>query len=236
MLRFLFTYTSFEDYVEAAVHVLCFPSCFPSPHCSCNKQVPADTIVTALGRTYHPDCLRCVSCTSAFGPGVKMFSSAALGEEKRPICESCHKIGQRPCAACKQPLRTGKFVAVRDAHYHARCLLCSDCSCLLTGDVQQHEGLLYCPQHFRERQSRPAASIIPCARCKLGIGEDDGVTALDQNWHAACFRCSEGACDVDIASEGRFYDIEHMPYCTKHYMLKMGKPCARYAPFSFYIY
>ena len=167
-------------------------------YCSCGKRVPADVVVTALNRHYHPACLRCVSCSTAFSPGSKMFSSAAPGEENRPMCESCHKTGLSPCASCKQPLRTGKFVAARGTHYHARCLLCADCGALLTGDIQEINGRLYCSDHYRARAARPAEPIVPCARCRLAIGDDDGVTALEQNWHAACFRCSESSCDVDI--------------------------------------
>ena len=194
--------------------------------CSCGERVPADVMVTALGRHYHPACLRCVNCTKEFSPGARMFSSTTPGDEQRPMCESCHKAGSEPCTSCREPLRTGKFVAVRGSgQFHARCLVCAECSTHLTGDVQSHEGRLYCADHYRQRLTQPAAPVISCARCNLGIGDDDGVTALDQNWHAACFRCSEGACDVDIASEGRYYDIDRMPFCTKHYMLRKGEPC-----------
>ena len=141
------------------------------------------------------------------------------------MCESCRKTSLEPCTACKKPLRSGKFLAVRNANYHASCLKCSDCGVQLDGDIQQHEGRMYCPRHYRERTTRPATPVVPCARCGLGIGEDDGVTALEQNWHAACFRCSEDVCDVDIAADGRYYELERMPFCTKHYMLRMGELC-----------
>ena len=139
------------------------------------------------------------------------------------------------CVACKDYI-VDDITTFEDLQFHGSCFVCTHENCgvrlMPSGAHITEDGHMLCESHFLELVEPP----IPCARCKLGIGEDDGVTALDRNWHAACFRCSEGACDVDIASEGRFYDIEHMPYCTKHYMLKMGKPCARYAPFSFYIY
>ena len=193
---------------------------------SCNVRIPADIMVSALGRYFHPACLRCVNCTAAFDPGAKMFTFASPDEGQKPLCESCHVLGPKPCAACKKPLRTGKFVAVRDAHYHALCLKCAVCAAPLSGDAQEHNGHLYCSMHYREKVSATSEQAVLCASCHLGIEGDDGVTALNQNWHAACFRCSESACDVDIAAEGRYYEFERKPLCHNHYMLRMGELCA----------
>jgi uncharacterized CHY-type Zn-finger protein len=159
-----------------------------------------------------------------------MFGSAVPGEEQQPMCESCHKMSLGPCTACQQPLRTGKFVSVQGALYHSQCLSCSACRKPLRGsDVKRSEdGRLFCEDDFRALLARPAtAPVVPCAKCGRGIDDDDGVTALDQNWHAACFACAEPGCTVDIASEGRYYEVSRKPYCTQHYMLLMGKHCAR---------
>jgi hypothetical protein len=176
--------------------------------------------------------LLCFHSSSAFSPGAKMFASPVTGEERQPMCESCHKMSLGPCATCQQPLRTGKFVELQHdgSLHHSQCLTCSECRKLLgVRDVRRSDdGRLFCETHYLALLSRPsAAPVVPCAKCGRGIGEDDGVTALDQNWHAACFVCAESGCTVDIASEGRYYELEKMPFCTQHYMLRMGKPCAR---------
>jgi hypothetical protein len=148
------------------------------------------------------------------------------------MCESCNKASLGPCASCRQPLRTGKFVSVQGALYHSQCLSCSACHKLLVGsDVRRTgDGRLLCDDHYRALRapSPPAAApAVPCAKCGRGIDGDDGVTALEQNWHAACFACAEPGCTVDIAAEGRYYEVNRKPYCTQHYMLHQGKPCAR---------
>ena len=128
----------------------------------------------ALGSAFHPDCLRCVSCASAFGPGARMFASTVPGEEARPICEGCHEKSLGVCATCGEGLHAGKYASVLGRRYHTAgaCISCIACrKPFAKGDPMfQRDGFPVCREHARgplplgaEENMRKAGPAEPAA-------------------------------------------------------------------------
>ncbi|KPM04587.1 Paxillin-like protein [Sarcoptes scabiei] len=96
------------------------PKCF-----ACKKPIK-DKVVSALGKTWHPECFACVQC------GVPLDLNAFREKDGLPYCEAdYHALFSPKCAACEAPI-------------------VEDCGCALkNGNYFEFEGEPYCEEHFR---------------------------------------------------------------------------------------
>ncbi|XP_050353736.1 LIM domain kinase 1 isoform X3 [Nymphalis io] len=63
--------------------------------------------------------------------------------------------------------------------------------------------------------------IISCACCLNDIGDEDYVSALGQEWHRDCFRCSE--CDAQLTTW--YFEKSGMLFCQADYWTRYGDNC-----------
>ncbi|XP_042636978.1 actin-binding LIM protein 1 [Orycteropus afer afer] len=113
-------------------------------------------VVTALGKTYHPNCFACTVCKRPFPPGDRVTfngrdclcqlcaqpmssspkeascSSSKCPVDGAPYCEKDYQglFGVK-CEACHQFI-TGKVLEAGDKHYHPSCARCSRCNQMFT--------------------------------------------------------------------------------------------------------
>ncbi|XP_055592053.1 LIM domain kinase 1 isoform X2 [Uranotaenia lowii] len=64
-------------------------------------------------------------------------------------------------------------------------------------------------------------SISSCASCCNGLDEQEIISALGQEWHADCFRCS--VCDTHLCSW--YFEKDGMLFCKDDYWQKYGEHC-----------
>ncbi|XP_053616871.1 LIM domain kinase 1 isoform X2 [Plodia interpunctella] len=62
---------------------------------------------------------------------------------------------------------------------------------------------------------------INCAGCLNNVGDDDYVSALGQDWHKDCFRCS--VCDAALSTW--YFEKEGMLFCQNDYWSRFGENC-----------
>ncbi|CAH0696543.1 unnamed protein product [Spodoptera exigua] len=64
-----------------------------------------------------------------------------------------------------------------------------------------------------------------CAGCLNDIGDDDYVTALNQDWHKDCFRCS--VCDALLSTW--YFEKAGLLFCQDDYWARYGESCQQCA-------
>ncbi|XP_063628436.1 LIM domain kinase 1 [Cydia splendana] len=62
---------------------------------------------------------------------------------------------------------------------------------------------------------------LNCAGCLNNIGENDYVSALEQEWHTDCFRCS--VCDCMLSTW--YHEKGGLLFCQQDYWARFGEPC-----------
>ncbi|XP_028170531.1 LIM domain kinase 1-like, partial [Ostrinia furnacalis] len=62
---------------------------------------------------------------------------------------------------------------------------------------------------------------LNCAGCLNDIGDDDYVSALGQEWHKDCFRCS--VCDAALSSW--YFEKAGLLFCQSDYWARYGESC-----------
>ncbi|XP_058567697.1 transforming growth factor beta-1-induced transcript 1 protein isoform X4 [Neofelis nebulosa] len=87
---------------------------------SCNKPI-AGQVVTALGRTWHPEHFICGGCSMSLG------GSSFFEKDGAPFCPECYFERFSPrCGLCNQPIRH-KMVTALGTHWHPEHFCCVSC-------------------------------------------------------------------------------------------------------------
>nr|XP_049699231.1 LIM domain kinase 1 isoform X2 [Helicoverpa armigera] len=66
---------------------------------------------------------------------------------------------------------------------------------------------------------------LSCAGCLNDIGDDDYVSALNQDWHKDCFRCS--VCDAQLSTW--YFEKAGLLFCQSDYWARYGETCQQCA-------
>lgn len=62
---------------------------------------------------------------------------------------------------------------------------------------------------------------LECSSCFNDLEDDEYISALGQEWHADCFRCS--ACDALLSSW--YFEKDGLLFCKNDYWTQFGESC-----------
>ncbi|NWR24108.1 LPXN protein, partial [Emberiza fucata] len=176
---------------------------------SCRKPI-AGKVLTALGKTWHPEHFTCAHC------GQELDKGPFFEQGGRAFCEEdYHQAFSPRCAYCAGPIRE-KVLTALEQTWHPEHFFCAHC-----GKVFGDEGFLerngkpYCHQDF-------LAMFAPkCQGCERPV-IDNYLSALQGVWHTECFVCTE--CLTGFTG-GSFFELEGRPYCELHFHQRQGSIC-----------
>ncbi|XP_034519215.1 actin-binding LIM protein 1-like isoform X4 [Ailuropoda melanoleuca] len=95
-------------------------------------------VVTALGKTYHPNCFACTICKRPFPPGDRVTFNG-----RDCLCQLCAQpMSSSPkeascssnCAGCGRDIKNGQALLALDKQWHLGCFKCKSCGKVLTGE------------------------------------------------------------------------------------------------------
>ncbi|XP_022182903.1 paxillin-like isoform X6 [Myzus persicae] len=166
---------------------------------ACDKAIVGQ-VITALGKTWHPEHFTCNHCSQELG--TRNF----FEREGRPYCEpDYHNLFSPRCAYCNGPI-LDKCVTALEKTWHTEHFFCAQC------------GKQFGEEGFHEREGRPYCKddyfdmFAPkCGGCTRPIMENY-VSALSTQWHSSCFVCRD--CKQPVTGKS-FYAIEGKPACAK---------------------
>ncbi|KAM6221803.1 actin-binding LIM protein 2 [Rhynchocyon petersi] len=154
---------------------------------SCDRFIEGE-VVSALGRTYHPDCFVCALCRQPFPPGDRVTFNG-----KECLCQKCSlptslgstthlPQGLRNCGGCGAEIRNGQSLLALDAHWHLGCFKCKACGKLLRAEYISKDGLPYCEDDYHAKFG------IRCHGCEKFI-TGRVLEAGEKHYHPACALC-----------------------------------------------
>eukprot|EP00128_Syssomonas_multiformis_P018073 Colp12_sorted_trinity150504_noHs@14431 len=122
--------------------------------CDVCKQIIKDAILKAFGKSFHPACFTCATCSKCLD-GQQYYAT----EEEKAYCEPCwqdkflHK-----CGVCKKPIvadGTETYcLKALDMRFHPKCYVCQVCNVPFSNDegkgAFKHGEQLLCKSHFME--------------------------------------------------------------------------------------
>lgn len=179
-------------------------------HCAaCNKQIVGQ-IVTALGRTWHPEHFVCAICSQELG------TENFFERDDKAYCENDYREQFSPqCAYCNKPI-LGSCITALEQTWHPEHFFCHECGKnFMDGGFHEKDGKAYCPDDY-------FAMFAPkCGGCHNAI-IDNYISALNEHWHPQCFVCME--CHQSF-NGGSFFEHGGLPYCEMHYHARRGSLC-----------
>ncbi|XP_054278966.1 leupaxin-like [Macrosteles quadrilineatus] len=92
-----------------------------TPNCAqCNKPI-TDTVVAALGKTWHPEHFTCAHCK-------KPIREPTFREQSgQPYCEADYmQLYGKSCSGCGQPIKNTILTALNKT-WHQECFKCTKC-------------------------------------------------------------------------------------------------------------
>ncbi|XP_035180341.1 actin-binding LIM protein 2 isoform X9 [Oxyura jamaicensis] len=159
---------------------------------SCDEFIEGE-VVSALGKTYHPDCFVCAVCRLPFPAGDRVTFNG-----KECICQKCSlppssSTGSFPvqnlrnCGGCGSEIKNGQSLVALDKHWHLGCFKCNTCGKLLNAEYISKDGIPYCETDYHAKFG------IRCDSCEKYI-TGRVLEAGEKHYHptcARCFRCSQ---------------------------------------------
>uniref|UniRef100_A0A8C2UA61 Actin-binding LIM protein 2 n=1 Tax=Coturnix japonica TaxID=93934 RepID=A0A8C2UA61_COTJA len=155
---------------------------------SCDEFIEGE-VVSALGKTYHPDCFVCAVCRLPFPAGDRVTFNG-----KECICQKCSlppssSTGSFPaqnlrnCGGCGSEIKNGQSLVALDKHWHLGCFKCNTCGKLLNAEYISKDGIPYCETDYHAKFG------IRCDNCEKYI-TGRVLEAGDKHYHPTCARCS----------------------------------------------
>uniref|UniRef100_A0A5F9D6E5 Actin binding LIM protein 1 n=1 Tax=Oryctolagus cuniculus TaxID=9986 RepID=A0A5F9D6E5_RABIT len=144
-------------------------------------------VVTALGKTYHPNCFACTICKRPFPPGDRVTFNG-----RDCLCQLCAQpMSSSPkettcssnCAGCGRDIKNGQALLALDQQWHLGCFKCKSCGKVLTGEYISKDGAPYCEKDYQ------GLFGVKCEACHQFI-TGKVLEAGDKHYHPSCARCS----------------------------------------------
>ncbi|XP_063818612.1 actin-binding LIM protein 1 isoform X4 [Pseudophryne corroboree] len=156
--------------------------------CSGCAEFVEGEVVTALGKTYHPNCFVCTVCKHPFPPGDRVTFNG-----RDCLCQSCAVQPMSPgpkelsssssCAGCGRDIKNGQALLALDKQWHLGCFKCKACAKVLTGEYISKDGSPYCEKDYQ------VLFGVKCEACHEFI-TGKVLEAGDKHYHPSCARCS----------------------------------------------
>uniref|UniRef100_A0A803WFJ7 Actin binding LIM protein family member 2 n=1 Tax=Ficedula albicollis TaxID=59894 RepID=A0A803WFJ7_FICAL len=154
---------------------------------SCDEFIEGE-VVSALGKTYHPDCFVCAVCRLPFPAGDRVTFNG-----KECICQKCSlppssSTGSFPvqnlrnCGGCGSEIKNGQSLVALDKHWHLGCFKCNTCGKLLNAEYISKDGVPYCESDYHAKFG------IRCDNCEKYI-TGRVLEAGEKHYHPTCARC-----------------------------------------------
>ncbi|XP_012263726.1 paxillin-like isoform X3 [Athalia rosae] len=177
---------------------------------ACEKPIVGQ-VITALGKTWHPEHFTCTHCNQELG--TRNF----FERDSHPYCEpDYHNLFSPRCAYCNGPI-LDKCVTALEKTWHTEHFFCAQCGKQFGEDgFHERDGKPYCREDYFDMFAPK------CGGCNRAIMENY-ISALNSQWHPDCFVCRD--CRQPFHG-GSFFDHEGLPYCETHYHAKRGSLCA----------
>ncbi|XP_027707746.1 actin-binding LIM protein 1 isoform X1 [Vombatus ursinus] len=144
-------------------------------------------VVTALGKTYHPNCFACTICKRPFPPGDRVTFN---GRDclcqlcAQPMSSSHQEVSSSSnCAGCGRDIKNGQALLALDKQWHLGCFKCKSCGKVLTGEYISKDGAPYCEKDYQ------GLFGVKCEACHQFI-TGKVLEAGDKHYHPSCARCS----------------------------------------------
>ncbi|KAM4726418.1 actin-binding LIM protein 3-like isoform 2-T2 [Anableps anableps] len=154
---------------------------------SCDQYITGE-VVSAMGRTYHPQCFVCSVCRRPFPIGDRVTFCG-----KKCVCQQCSLslkkdkpvkiLGPSYCAGCSQEIKQGQSLLALERQWHITCFKCRTCGCTLTGEYISKDGIPYCEDDYHTQFG------IRCESCSRYIS-GRVLEAGGKHYHPSCARCA----------------------------------------------
>ncbi|KAK6728284.1 hypothetical protein RB195_005743 [Necator americanus] len=137
------------------------------------------------------------------------------------VVEQKHQVGL--CANCRLPMYDNEDrYTVNDSTYHRACFICEVCGReLREQQFYLSDGRFYCKQDYLYNMDK---KVTRCYQCKEPI-KDMVLSALNHNYHPACFRCT--GCGICLDGVPFALDKENQVYCMPDYHDRFAPRCYR---------
>ncbi|XP_053327774.1 transforming growth factor beta-1-induced transcript 1 protein isoform X2 [Spea bombifrons] len=173
-----------------------------APRCSMCDLPILQNMVTALGRTWHPEHFCCRICKKQIGEegfhekdGVQYCS------------EDYFRLFGAVCAGCSEPVKES-YISALGGLWHPHCFVCHVCRTpFINGSFFESDGLPLCETHYHSRRG----SL--CAGCDQPI-TGRCVTAMGRKFHPQHLSCT--FCLRQL-NKGTFREHDGKPYCQACY-------------------
>ncbi|KAG8224198.1 hypothetical protein J437_LFUL002652 [Ladona fulva] len=166
---------------------------------ACDKPIVGQ-VITALGKTWHPEHFTCNHCNSELG--TRNF----FERDGVPYCEpDYHNLFSPRCAYCNGPI-LDKCVTALEKTWHTEHFFCAQCGKQFGEEgFHEKEGKPYCRDDYFDMFAPK------CGGCNRPIMENY-ISALNGQWHPDCFVCRD--CKNAVSGKS-FYVMEGKPVCPK---------------------
>ncbi|XP_055461796.1 paxillin isoform X1 [Psammomys obesus] len=179
--------------------------------CGACKKPIAGQVVTAMGKTWHPEHFVCTHCQEEIG------SRNFFERDGQPYCEKdYHSLFSPRCYYCNGPI-LDKVVTALDRTWHPEHFFCAQCGAFFGPEgFHEKDGKAYCRKDYFDMFAPKCGG---CARAIL----ENYISALNTLWHPECFVCRE--CFTPFVN-GSFFEHDGQPYCEVHYHERRGSLCS----------
>lgn len=169
-----------------------------SPHCSSCSYPILDKMLTALNKTWHISCFRCLSCKKVLN------DESFLEINDEAYCKNCYVNELAPkCKRCNHAI-VENFISAMDSYWHPSCFVCQECGVTFnTSNFYEYNNMPYCENHYHLKRG----SL--CGGCQSPIN-GRCITAMNKKFHPEHFNCS--FCLKQL-NKGTFKEQNEKPYC-----------------------
>uniref|UniRef100_A0A8C9NZS4 Paxillin n=1 Tax=Spermophilus dauricus TaxID=99837 RepID=A0A8C9NZS4_SPEDA len=144
--------------------------------CGACKKPIAGQVVTAMGKTWHPEHFVCTHCQEEIG------SRNFFERDGQPYCEKdYHNLFSPRCYYCISG--HDKVVTALDRTWHPEHFFCAQCGAFFGPEgFHEKDGKAYCRKDYFDMFAPKCGG---CARAIL----ENYISALNTLWHPECFVC-----------------------------------------------